>query len=91
MCPMYGGYPTQGIETVSYDRDKAIEYLKQSSYDGEPFEILCKSGTTFETAAKIIQYQLMDIGIDAKIIAVDNMTYTDLDAGETLTRLFGNS
>ena len=81
MCPMYGGYPTQGIETVSYDRDKAIEYLKQSSYDGEPFEILCKSGTTFETAAKIIQYQLMDIGIDAKIIAVDNMTYTDLDAG----------
>ena len=81
MCPMYGGYPDEGIKTVSYDRNQALAYLEKSSYDGEPFEILCRSGTTFETAAKIIQYQLMDIGIDAKITAVDNMTYTDLDAG----------
>lgn len=80
MCPMYGGYPTRGIDTVPYDRDKAIAYLEKSSYNGEPFEILCKSGTTFETAAKIIQYQLIDIGINAQITAVDNMTYTDLDA-----------
>lgn len=79
MCPMYGGYPTEGIDKVEYDRDQAIAYLESSPYNGESFEILCKSGTTFETAAKIIQAQLIDIGIDAKVTAVDNTTYSELE------------
>lgn len=78
MCPMYGGYPSGGYEVVEYDAEKAKEYLAQSSYDGGEFDILVKVGTTYETAAKIIQAQLNAVGIKAKITAVDNTTYSDL-------------
>ena len=78
MCPMYGGYPTEGIITVDYDRDKALEYLAASDYNGETFDILVKSGTGEETSAKIIQSQLIELGINATVTAVDNTTYSDL-------------
>lgn len=79
MCPMYEGYPEKGIMTVDYDPVKAREYLAASKYNGRKFEILCQSGTTFEIAAKILQSQLMDIGIATEVIAVDNTTYTELE------------
>ena len=75
---MYGGYPTEGIITVDYDRDKALEYLAASDYNGETFDILVKSGTGEETSAKIIQSQLIELGINATVTAVDNTTYSDL-------------
>lgn len=79
MCPMYEGYPTEGIETVAFNPKRAREYLAASSYNGQVFKILCQSGTTFEIAAKILQSQLMDIGITAEVIAVDNTTYTEME------------
>ncbi len=79
MCPMYDGYPTEGIVTVDYDPEQARAYLAASSYDGRTFEILCQSGTTFEIAAKILQSQLMAIGIATEVVAVDNTTYTELE------------
>ncbi len=76
ICPMYGGYP-DNVEPVPYDVEKAKEYLAASSYNGETFAINVQAGTTYETVAKIIQAQLLDIGINCTVDAVDNMTYQD--------------
>ena len=62
MCPIYAGYPSEGLQTVAYDREKALDYLAASSCSGESFEILCQSGTACETVAKIIQSQLIEPG-----------------------------
>lgn len=74
ICPMYGGYPDQ-IEAVPYDVEAAKEYLASSSYNGEEFAINVQAGTTYETVARVIQAQLMEIGINCTVEAVDNMTY----------------
>lgn len=77
MCPNYSGHP-EGYEVVPYDVEKAKEYLAASNYDGEEFELLVQSGTMYDTVAQIIQYQLMEIGINCTINAVDSATFTDL-------------
>ena len=76
ICPMYGGYPDH-IKGVEYDVAKAKEYLAKSSYKGEPWSITCKAGTTYETAAKVMQAQLLEIGLNCEVEAVDNMTYEE--------------
>lgn len=91
MCPMYGGYPTEGIEKVEYDRDKAIEYLKASNYDGGEYSILVQSGTTYEVATKVIQAQLIDIGINCTITAVDGMTKNSLQQSRDFDALVGEN
>lgn len=83
MCPIYAGYPSEGIVTVPYDKEKALEYLAASSYSGESFEILCQSGTACETVAKIVQSQLIELGIAAEVTAVDSSTYTQLQLAGT--------
>ncbi len=77
MCPSYGGYPTveDGIHVVEYDPEAAKEYLAQSNYSGEDYTITCLSGGTMETAAKVMQAQLMEIGINCKVNAVDNLSF----------------
>ena len=83
MCPMYGGYPEEGIVTVDYDPEQAREYLEASGYAGENFDILVKSGTGEETAAKVIQSQLIELGINCSVTAVDNTTYSELQYSGT--------
>lgn len=78
MCPIYAGYPSEGLQAVAYDREKALDYLAASSCSGESFEILCQSGTACETVAKIIQSQLIELGIAATVTAVDSSSYTQL-------------
>lgn len=91
MCPMYGGYPTEGIETVKYDPDQAKAYLAQSSYNNEPYSILVQSGTTYEAAAKIIQAQLMAVGINCQVNAVDGQTKTSLQTNRDFDALIGEN
>ena len=79
LCPMYSGYPTEGVHVVHQDVEKAKEYLAASGYNGEPFGIMVQAGTTLETAAKVIQSQLMEIGINCEIEAVDNTTLRTRD------------
>jgi len=74
LCPMYSGYPKSGLHVVKYDPEQAKKYLAQSSYNGEPYNILVQAGTTLETAAKVVQAQLMKVGINAVVQAVDNIT-----------------
>lgn len=77
ICPAYSAVP-QGYQTVAYDVEKAKEYLAASGYNQEPFEIIVQSGTEIETAAQIIQAQLMEAGINCTINAVDTATFNDL-------------
>lgn len=77
MCDSYSGRPS-GFEVVQYDATKAKQYLKASNYKGEPFEMIVQTGTINETVAQIIQAQLMEIGINATVKALDTATFTDL-------------
>lgn len=77
MCDSYSGRPS-GFNVVKYDVQKAKEYLKASGYKGEPFEMIVQTGTINEPVAQIIQAQLMEIGINATVKALDTATFTDL-------------
>lgn len=77
MCPSYAGRP-EGYEVVPYDVEKAKEYLAQSKYNGEEFQILVQAGTVYDTVAQIVQAQLMEIGINCTVNAVDSATFTDM-------------
>jgi peptide/nickel transport system substrate-binding protein len=77
MCDSYSGRPT-GFNIVKYDVKKAKEYLNASNYKGEPFEIIVQSGTINEPVAQILQAQLMELGINATVKALDTATFTDL-------------
>ncbi|NLY91711.1 MAG: ABC transporter substrate-binding protein [Firmicutes bacterium] len=77
MCPTYSGHP-EGYKVVGYDVKKAKEYLAASKYKGEEFQILVQSGTIYEMVAQIVQAQLMEIGINCTVNAVDSATFTDL-------------
>lgn len=77
MCPTYAGHP-EGYKVVEYNIEKAKKYLADSKYKGEEFEILVQSGTIYHTVAQIVQAQLMEIGINCTVNAVDSATFTDL-------------
>lgn len=51
MCPFYSGHP-EGYDVVSYDVEKAKEYLAQSKYNGAEFPILAQAGTVIETVPR---------------------------------------
>ena len=50
--------------SLSMIRKRPKEYLAQSAYNGEEFKILTVSGTKDESAAQIIQGQLIELGIN---------------------------
>lgn len=77
MCASYSGHP-EGYKTVNQDVDKAREYLAASGYNNEEFQIIVEAGSVSDTAAQIIQAQLLEIGINCTINAVDTPTFNDL-------------
>lgn len=85
MCSNYGGFVTEedGIIVPQYDVEAAKQYLADSNYNGEEFVITVKSGTAIETAGKVIQAQLMEIGINCTLNSVDNATYVSHFADRT--------
>ncbi len=80
ICPSYSGCPT-GYKVVKHDADKAKEYLAASGYNGQEISILTKVGSSLETAARIVQASLMEIGINCTVNAVDGATYYELYGG----------
>ena len=80
MCPMYTAYPpVEDLHIIEHDPEKAKEYLAASNYNNEEFGIMVQAGTTYETVAKVIQAQLMEIGINCIVDAVDSTTRATRD------------
>lgn len=78
VCASYGGCPDPGTyEVPKYDVEAAKQYLADSSYNGEEWKILVQSGTRYEIGAKVIQAQLMSVGINCVLDAKDNATYRE--------------
>lgn len=72
----FSGRPDDGtFKVVKYDQNKAKEYLAASKYNGEEFKILTVSGTKDETAAQIVQGQLIALGIKATVNALDSSSF----------------
>ncbi len=79
MCKMYGGYVDSGdgVRTNVYDPEKAAYLLGLSEYSGEAFEITVPSESQLERIGKVIQAELLDIGINCKLRTVDSMSYNE--------------
>lgn len=76
ICPSFSGRPDPGTyKVVEYDQEKAKEYLAQSGYNGEEFKLVTVAGTKDESAAQIIQGQLIELGINCTVNAVDAASY----------------
>lgn len=76
ICPSFSGRPDPGTyQVVEYDLEKAKEYLAASSYNGEEFKIITVAGTRDESGAQIIQGQLIELGINCTVSAVDAASY----------------
>jgi peptide/nickel transport system substrate-binding protein len=72
----FSGRPEKGTyDVVEYDLEKAKEYLAKSNYNGEEFKIITVSGTRNETAAQIVQGQLIELGINCTVNALDTASY----------------
>ena len=57
---------------ISYDPEKAREYLAQSDYDGEPLQILpLPYGETWQRWAEAVKQNLSDVGIESELVATD--------------------
>ena len=77
MTPSFTARPDKGTyPVVAYDKAKAKDYLKASGYKGEEFKIVTVSGTKNETSAQIIQGQLIELGINATLSAMDAASYS---------------
>ena len=90
MCPSYSGYP-EGYKTVAYDVEAAKAHLEASGYNGEEFQIIVEAGTVSDTTAQIIQAQLMEVGINCTINAVDTPTFNDLWYAGTFGAMIRNT
>lgn len=77
IAPGFSGRPDAGTyKVVEYDPEKAKEYLAASNYNGEEFKIVTVAGTKDESAAQIIQGQLIELGINCTVSAVDAASYS---------------
>lgn len=78
MCSNYLSFVTEadGVNVVPYDQEAAKAYLAKSNYSGKEFALSVPSGSALENVAKIIQAQLMEIGINCTVKATDYPTYS---------------
>jgi peptide/nickel transport system substrate-binding protein len=78
---------------ISFDPEKAQEYLAQSSYDGETIRILpLPYGETWQRWAEATRQNLSDVGIESEIVATDvagwNQKVGDWDFDLAFTYLY---
>ncbi|GHV11582.1 diguanylate phosphodiesterase [Spirochaetia bacterium] len=69
--PNYSGRPEK-YNTIQRDVNKAKEFLAASTYKGQPVKIVCSSD--YEMISNILQAQLLEIGINAQVVATDDPT-----------------
>lgn len=82
------GETSEGFD--SYDLEKAKDYLKAWGGDASSIELemIC-SNDTKRRAAEVIQANLAEIGIDAKIVSMDLATYLSETAAGNFTGFIG--
>lgn len=57
---------------ISYDPEKAQEYLAESDYDGETLQILpLPYGETWQRWAEAVKQNLSEVGIESELVATD--------------------
>ena len=79
MTPTFTGRPDDAdLHTYTYDPEAAAEYLAASGYNGEEIVLATVSGTRNETVSQIIQGQLMALGINCTVNAVDSSSFFQL-------------
>lgn len=83
MTPAFTGRPEdKDIVKVTYDPEKAKQYLAASNYNGEEFVIAVLSGSKEAVAAQIIQGQLQMLGINCTEKELDSATLGSLVSEE---------
>ena len=61
-----------GTPDISYNPEKAKEYLAQSDYDGTPLQILpLPYGETWQRWAEAVKQNLAEVGIESELVATD--------------------
>ena len=73
-CPEPGTY----TPVPDYDPEKAKQMLKDMGYNGEEFILSCQSGTKAEQACVIIQGQMLNLGVNCTVKALDQASYSAL-------------
>lgn len=74
---------TLGAQYPQYDPEMAKEYLAKSGYNGEAYVLACQSGKKAEIAAQVIQGQLINIGINCEVKALDSASHRTLIQTDT--------
>ena len=76
--PKFSCLPIPGTYTTyNRDLDKAREYLTAANYNGQEFVVVARAGSNEARAAEVLQGSLQEVGINTKVLAVDNATYQD--------------
>lgn len=74
----FNGRPEEGtFDYYTFDWNKAKEYLAASNYNGAEVKIVTIAGTKDEIVSQIVQGQLINLGINCTLAAVDAGTYND--------------
>ncbi len=74
-CEFFTGAPNMEdikVQLPQYDPEAAKKYFEAAGYNGEEITILCISGSLMEQAAVVIQGELMNLGVNATVKALDN-------------------
>ena len=71
--PIAGTY-----STYTHDVEKAKEFLAASNYRGQEFRLVTRAGSTEARVTEVLQGSLQEIGINARVVPVDNATYLDI-------------
>ena len=76
--------------SIGYDPDRAKDLADQSGLTGKTLRIITNGSQQHNTVAEMIQSNLLDIGIDASIVAYDQATYfpTMMDASNFEIAIF---
>ena len=77
--------------TTGYNPEKAKEYAEKAGLMDKTIRIITNGSSAYNTVAEIVQGNLIDIGIDAKIINYEQATYfpTMMDASNYEIAVFG--
>ena len=77
---LLSGCPDPGTYTPvpEHDSEKAKQMLKDMGYNNEEFIMACQSGTKAEQACVIIQGQLLNLGVNCTVKALDQASYNAL-------------